>query len=289
MRDKSNWLVSERSNNYRREVNGVFTFLTLHRYLRKMHLLVGGNNSMAKAKPTATPPYMSTGVFKNTVDAFVDSTVPTAFDRHVLSNLSGADYSSLISGLRFLGLVDASSTSVKAEYRALVDARKKSEDAYKAALRAIVEKAYKPIVGGIDTQHGTLSQLEKAFRDAGVDPGQMMTKTVRFYVKTLADCGVEVSPHITKPRRATNGLKKPGATKQPRTKNRRGTLIAQTRDSNRKEIPAGFGQLPIPGLDGAFIQYPANLTENDFALFEAMVGVLRTYVKGRAGRKERKS
>src|SRR2546426_11322586 len=118
---------------------------------------------MATVTP-APPPYMSAGIFRSTVETFAESTTPSALDRHVLSHLSGADYSSLISGMRFLGLVDTNG-NVQDSYRALVAARKKGEDSYKGSLKSIIEPAYKEIVKGVDIQHGTLSQIEKAFKD----------------------------------------------------------------------------------------------------------------------------
>ena len=88
-------------------------------------------------------------------------------------------------------------------YRALVEARKNGESEYKGLLLSIVEPAYESIVHGVDIEGGSLPQLEKAFKDAGVTSGQMLIKSVRFYIKTMRECGKSVSPHITKPRRST--------------------------------------------------------------------------------------
>ena len=129
------------------------------------------------------PPYMSAGVFRSTVEAFAESTTPNALDRHILSSLSGADYSSLISGLRFLGFVIGDDNAVQESYRALIAARKKGEPDYKGSLLSVIKPAYKTIVQGVDIETGSLRQLEKAFRDAGVQSGQMLVKTVRFYIK----------------------------------------------------------------------------------------------------------
>ena len=51
--------------------------------------------------------------------------------------------------------------------------------------------------------------------------------------------------------------------------------------------PEGFEQMPVPGVERAFIQYPKDLTEADCAMFEAVVVVLRAYAKSRSGRKEK--
>jgi hypothetical protein len=143
---------------------------------------------------------MSFGVFTSTIETFANSTVPTGpLDRRVLDGLSGADYGSLISGLRFLGLVDDDRRATEA-YRKLVAAYKSGPSNYHSELIELTGR-YDSIIGNVDVEHGTASELEKAFRDAGVSSGQMLTKTIRFYVKYLQEVGVSVSPHITKPKR----------------------------------------------------------------------------------------
>ena len=127
---------------------------------------------MPKTK-SLSPPYMTANLFRSTVEAFAESTTPNALDRHILSHLSGADYGSLISGLRFLGLVSGSENVVQDQYRALVEARKKDESKYKELLLLIIEPAYKAIVHGVNIERGSLPHLEKAFsrrwRAAGPD------------------------------------------------------------------------------------------------------------------------
>jgi hypothetical protein len=244
---------------------------------------------MANGKADQTPPpYMAASLFRSTIEAFVDTTTPTKLDRHVLSNLSGGDYSALMSGLRFLRLVEEGTGKVTDAYRALINARKEGEQAYKDALGEVISTAYLGIVDGVDLDAGTLGELEKAFRDnAGVPPGQMLTKTVRFYIKSAQDAGWIVSPHITKQRRVAT--KKSNATKTRKVaRSGQGDEGRHEDDSAvRDHQPDGLQRMPIPGVKDAFIQYPTNLTEADCALFEAIVGVLRTYVKGRTQRKEK--
>src|ERR1700682_1061593 len=98
---------------------------------------------------TLSAPYMSFGVFTNSIETFSDTTVPTGpIDRRVLRGFSGNDYAALISGLRFLGLVDAQRRAT-AEYRELVQAWK-DKDKFKQQWRKIVESRYTPIVGHVD-------------------------------------------------------------------------------------------------------------------------------------------
>ena len=236
------------------------------------------------ARQLPPPPYMSFGIFKSTLDTLAESTVPTGpLDRRVLDGLSGADYGALISGLRFLGLVDDERKATQG-YRALVHVSKDIEK-FKSALLEIITTRYESITGSVDLKQGTISELEKAFKDAGVSAGQMLTKTIRFYVKALQDCGVAISPHITKARRP-NGPKKSEIPRRKATP--ADSSAGEIRRDEAPTMPVGFERLPIPGVLGAFIQYPADLTEANCDLFEAMIGVLRTYVRGRVGGKEKK-
>ena len=223
--------------------------------------------------------YVSYLTFKNNVQTLAESTVPTRLDHHVLQGLSGASRGSLLSSLRFLGLLGDQGV-VNQECRELVDAFKKGEDSYRAALRKILERAYKPIVGPLDIARGTLPELERSFRAAGMPAGQMLTKSIRFYLKALSDCGVTVSPHITKKRPRTSGKKNGGGKAKAKAKTSRQPA---TDTETSTEIPSGFERLPIPGVSGAYIQYPADLNETTCVLFESMLAALRTYAKVRQG------
>lgn len=231
------------------------------------------------------PPYVSFGIFKSTLDTLAQSTVPSSpIDRRVLDGLSGADFGALMSALKFLGLVTEDRKATQ-HYRELVRASTNPET-FKIALGVVIKSAYKPIAH-VDIEHGTIAELERAFREIGVSPGQMLTKTVRFYLKALAECGVSISPHITKASKTPRTpAPKTGNGPQPRKKKPR---VIPDDASDVTVTPKGYERLPIPGLPGAHIQYPSELTAANCDLFDAMVGVLRAYVKGRSGGKEKKS
>jgi hypothetical protein len=223
---------------------------------------------------------------KSTIERFKDSTVPSKLNRHVLHDISGGAFSALMSSLRFFGLIDENQ-GVKDEFRAVVDAARHGEAAYKDKMVQVVCDAYDPIVGAnFDLQSGTLPDLEKKFKDAGVPQGQMLTKAIRFYLKALDDAGIEVSEHITKPRPRTS-------TKNKGTKTQKKTKGGAASDDKSKDFdsngtsdavttydatPKGFERLTMPGMKDAFIQYPSKLTKRDYDLFKALLTVLGTYV-----------
>src|SRR6267378_454028 len=232
------------------------------------------------AQDTSTPklpaPYMSYGVFNKSIETLTETVVPTGpLDRRVLSEFSGADFGALISGLRFLGLVDEERKAT-AKYRELVESSK-DKAKFKECLLSILVDKYAPIIGKLNLKHGTAAELEKAFRDYGVASAQMLTKTVRFFLKAITEAGVTPSPHMTapKPRTPSTTPRKNGAGKTHVGGKPRGQ---DSPSDAMDELPSGFERLPLPGMPNSFIQYPTNLTEAHCQILEGMVGVLRTSV-----------
>ncbi len=238
---------------------------------------------MANDNSNIPAPYVGYGVFKTTVDNLADSTVPTgALDRRVLHWLSGADYGALMSGMRFLGFIDEGKKATES-YRTLVQLSKDSAK-FKGALLETITAKYKPIIGTMNLKSGTITELEKAFKEYGVTTGQMLTKTIRFYLKALSECGYEVSPHITKARpRAPRAASSKNGGGKVRTTNKPLPAAPDT-----TEAPRGFERMPIPGVANAFIQYPVELTEAHCKMFDATITVLRAYVQSHAGGKEKR-
>jgi hypothetical protein len=217
---------------------------------------------------------MSWGVFKSTLDTLAEATVPTGpLDRRVLDRLSGGDHSALISGLRFLGYVDDERRATES-YRKLITM---SNDPvkFRELLTDTISAKYDSIIGNLDVEFGTAAEVEKAFKQYGVPAGQMLNKTIRFYVKALTECGVTVSAHITKPKPRT-----------PRNGGKRADKTNAVPTGPEYLIPRGFDRMPVPGLPQAFIQFPLNITPEQVDLFGAVVNVLRTFAKGKSGKGE---
>jgi hypothetical protein len=230
-------------------------------------------------------PYMGFGVFTNSIETFVETTVPTGpIDRRVLGGFSGGDYAALISGLRFLGLVDEQRRAT-AQYRELVHAWKDKEK-FKPLWRKVVESRYTPIVGHVDLKGGTAAELEKAFKDYGVSTGQMLTKAIRFFIKAVSESGIQLSPYMTSPK--PRAPRTPSATRKNGAGTGKGQSGANPQpppNESHNEVPSGFERMPLPGMPNSFIQYPTNLTEAHCQILEGMVGVLKTSVKARTGGK----
>lgn len=239
---------------------------------------------MATEQSSNIPPYVSWGVFKSTIDTLAETTVPSGpLDRRVLHGLSGADHGALISALRYLGLVDSERRATD-EYCMLIEEVKYPEK-FREKLMELLDSKYKHILERVDLERGTISELEKAFKDEGVAQGQMLTKTCRFFVKAYTEgAGLSnMSPFITRPKpkaraasKGANSDKGRGrAGKTPETPHHpHGPAPADA-------TPKGFARMPIPGLHDAFIQYPLDLTDAQCTLLEGAVAFLKVYVTGK--------
>jgi hypothetical protein len=234
--------------------------------------------------------YVGFGVFKSATTALAEATVPSGpLDRHVLDKISGADYGALMSGLNFLGYVD-SERRATSSYRDLILASKEENHTkYQALFYETLSIKYADVVGNVDVKTATLAELEKSFKAYGVPAGQMLTKTIRFYVKALTECGANVSPYITKPR--------PRSPRISTKKNDRqiissplnpgfGTHAGGGAGGVVTQVPNGFDRMPVPGLPQAFIQFPLAITPEQVELFSAVVNVLKTFAKGKSGKTE---
>jgi hypothetical protein len=241
---------------------------------------------MVDQSSKSVPPYVTWGVFKGTMDTLAQSTVPSGpLDRRVLDRLSGADHGALMSALRFLGLADSENRAT-GSFDDLIDTLHTgaAPERFREKLMELLDEKYKPILERVSLERGTITELEKAFREEmSVAPGQMMTKTIRFFVKAYTEAGFNLmSPHITKPKPKKRAAK--STTKSPVSDKNGNGNASQRADTKpegpvRDAVPNGFSRLPIPGMDGAYIQYPKDLTEQQCTVLDGAVQMLRVYVK----------
>ena len=167
----------------------------------------------------------------------------------------------------------------------LIQERKKGDKEWKSALRVLVTDRYASTIGSLNIETTTTAKLQECFREAGVSAGQMLGKSIRFYLKALEHSGATVSPHLKAQRTRSASRRNANGSTKTRTATKKKTVekgAGNTREEN-DPLPSGFERLPIPGISGAYIQFPVDLTKAHCKLFEASVSLLNTVVEVREG------
>ena len=232
------------------------------------------------------PPRGTYGTFDKFVEQLSTTAVPDHLDRSMLSNLSGGAQTALLAALQFLGLMEGDNGKTTESLHRLIQARKEGNDSWKTAFGEVIKTRYAPIVGDVNVGTTTKAKIQECFRDAGVTAGQMVDKSIRFYLKALEQSGSTVSPHLKGMR---GRIRRVSGSTPRRTPGRRppspppplAPPTPPTGDPKADRVPEGFARLPVPGLDGAFIQYPADLRQTHITLLQGGVAYLETSVKVR--------
>ncbi len=178
------------------------------------------------------PPYVSYRTFLNFVDRLQQG-IPSRIDRSYWSDkLSGSNGTQLMSAMRFLGLIDASSKPT-GQLRQLVSAKGAQR---KEVLRQITSEAFGFLLpGSFDSQTATYAQLEEIFHNTFELTDGVCRKCVKFFVTLASDAEIPLSPFILRrirSVRADTGTKL--AIKRRGTKWKRNLIVPQ----NLEEIPS---------------------------------------------------
>jgi hypothetical protein len=222
----------------------------------------------------ATAAYVPFETFENFVSTLNSTLVPDHIDRGMMSNLSGAVQSHLLSALRFLGLVTGKDDKVTDEFRQLVSTY--GTDGWNQALQALLKQAYADITVDIGTT--TDQKLRGAFETAFKLDGSMLDRAVRFYIQGFKRAGATISPHVGK--RKPRGVRKPrgnsgttnGGTKNPPVQEPKDHVIRKERTKGTVAYPLYFKGKP----EGSLV-VPEDLSESDCAVIELQLAVLKAY------------
>jgi hypothetical protein len=140
-----------------------------------------------------SPPYVPFDTLKGFIETLSKTAVPPRVDRSIMPTLSGGAQNQLISALKFLKLI-GSSGEVSEPLRSLV--KTFGTDQWRTELSDVISAAYGDITNGLDLDTASSKQLVDHFRDRGKVDGQMLDKSVRFYIKALKESEVTYSPHF---------------------------------------------------------------------------------------------
>jgi hypothetical protein len=207
------------------------------------------------------PPYIPFKTFLTFIQKLKSTAVPERIDLSVLRTYSGSTARQLIAALKFLGLIEDAGTTNE-QLTKLVNAY--DSPGWKDELSDLIFTKYSDIIGNLNIDIATPAQVDEKFKAKGAD-GQVLQKCVGFYVAALVNAGVSFSPYIMN---------------RPRAKADRGRVKIKRRENGNGmqdpgEEPPSSGMVrfafPIPGKQSANIYVPAEITEDDWNMIDAMV------------------
>ena len=178
-------------------------------------------------KVESVPVYLPMATVHSGIQSLRAHGLPPKIDRSAWKSRSGADQAGLISGFRFLGLIDESGVT-QPSLRALVDTEPNSANE-KHLWGELLRQRYAKVFD-VDLSTATPNQLAEAIAAYGNPSASTKKRAIRFFLKTAQYAGVAVSSRLLKDLRergerpaATNGSLEPQAgngASRPRRKKR---------------------------------------------------------------------
>lgn len=217
---------------------------------------------------TQFPPYVPFKTLKTFIERLHGTAVPPAIDPSLLRHMSGSGKSQLMSCLRFLDLVGSGGT-VTDKFRNLIKSYK--TDTWASTLNACLVDSYHTIIGDVDLDTGTDTQLVTAFKQRGNVEGQVLDKAKRFFLSALTEAGVKYSPHFgarKPPVRRPNGTKKTPKKNIEILLNEEDEALDDSSDTGGKMERFRF---PIRGKGHGTIMFPAEMDHSDWAVVRKML------------------
>jgi hypothetical protein len=143
--------------------------------------------------------YASWITVTNALDALAHG-VPPNIDRTLFPGLNWAVQNQLITGLKFLRLIDANGDSTPQLVSLAEDTENRREN-----WAAVLKSAYKDVFD-MDLTKASPLQLEQAIQKLGVS-GDTLDKAVRFFLSAAGFAGIPLSPHLQR-KKKMNGVRK---------------------------------------------------------------------------------
>lgn len=155
------------------------------------------------------PPYLPYSTFKNFLASLKAGALPSRIDKSLLDRYSGSMQSWLISALKFFNLIDETGKP-QPSLSTIADA---DEPRRKKIWKEIFDKAYAPLISGLDLTRATPGELSERFSKEGLS-GETLGKCHGFFASAAADADVPIAEHLKirpkpsgprKSRKARNG------------------------------------------------------------------------------------
>jgi hypothetical protein len=241
-----------------------------HFLLRLYHLCTPSGEVIVGTQVSerrASPPYLPFKTFLNFIDMLAETVVPHRIDRSLMSKYPGSVKAQLRSALGWIGAIDEQGI-VLPGFKELVKAR--GTDTWRDVFGVHFFNWYRELLGDLDLDTATLSQLKDRMRIAGAE-GSVIIKATRFFLAGLDEAGLTYSPHFKVRGALTEGMARPKKAKPVRA--RTTTDNGDTGDEVSEPITQpGFKRLPLPLISGtATLILPEKITVADWDMLSAYV------------------
>jgi hypothetical protein len=210
---------------------------------------------------TETPPYATYSTFTNFINGLKETGVPSRIDKSVLSKMSGSAQAALLSGLKWLVLIDSVGVP-NPKLDALVNA---DATHYSEILAGVLRERYPFLTdGSLNIAKASGAQVEQKFRDFGIS-GSTVTKCVAFFIAAAKEAKIALSPHVKAPKAtiSNTGLKRQQARK-----------LADAAKIDREDEGGGVGEekpgfvkihIPLHGMPDGVVYLPDELPPEQWA------------------------
>jgi hypothetical protein len=191
----------------------------------------------------ALPFYLSFTTFRSAVQSLRAHGLPDKIDRTAWTSRSGGEQSQLLSGFKFLGLIDSGSNT-QPTLKQLVDTAENTPQE-KEILDNILRQRYARLFE-LELKNATIGQVEEKIGSYG-PTGATRKRATRFFLKAAHHCGVALSPRLTGRLRTrveadADGAEEggtPAAPAAPRQRRRRRNSNSTVSDSPAEKPPSG--------------------------------------------------
>ena len=202
------------------------------------------------------PVYLSFRTFLGAITNLRENGLPDKVDKSVFGSRSGADQSQIISAFKFLGLIDKDNNTQQS-LKDLVNSQEKSKEE-KTILGQILADRYSKVFEH-NLKTATPMQVETTIGEYG-SKGTTKDRAVRFFIKTLEYCEIEISPRLTEGtrtrRRTSTNNPKNGGAKSPRprkkTEDKYTKPVISSQAMKTINLPDAKGELSVTGTFNPF-------------------------------------
>jgi len=164
--------------------------------------------------------------------------LPPKLDRSVFRSFSGGVRGQVISGFKFLGLIDSNGT-VQPDLRRLLS----DDDDRRSVLKDILERRYATVIP-LGVTNASIQDLNDAMRDYGVQGGTL-DRAIRFFLDAAEFSGLAISAHWQGGRRSTNGVTRQRTRRPTQRKKSTGETNSGGGDDKLTKKPANFREFAL--------------------------------------------